>query len=145
MTHRFVDLMANVDWPEADILNRTEAEIASVFPPTRFAILQRKVMGAQLGAYTLTLEEQAELSEYQLVCYHAGEAANLARADITLLREAWAVENAQDALAALPEPPIEGEDPYAAERAAYQAVIAAADQATLDLVALRNPPEEPPP
>lgn len=97
----FVDLMADLDWSDMDIKNRTEAVIASEFPPVDYAILSRKVDGTRFG-YVLTDAEQAQLSLYQQIAYQAGAEADAARADMELLRAAWRVEQG-DAEGATPE------------------------------------------
>lgn len=139
MSHSFVDLMADHDWSEADIKNRTEAVIASAFPPVEFSILQRKVQGQSFG-YVLTPEEQAQLARYQEVSYQAGLMADQAREDMELLRATKQIEAVMRELATL-----EPEDP---RRPELQAQLDAADPRTLMLVSLRNPPapaEEPAP
>lgn len=90
----FIDLMADYDWSDADIKNRTEAMIATVFPPVDAAILSRKVDGTRYG-YVLTPDEQAQLTLYQQVAAQAGQAADAARADMALLRKVWAVERGE--------------------------------------------------
>lgn len=147
----FINLMASDLWSEADIINRTEAMIASEFPPAAVAILNRKATGAALGQYTLTADEAAELARYAQVSEAARAAGNAARADMALLHEVLAVEAAQRRLEqASVQAVTEGDPPVmtnraevdadAAERMAAQAVVDAASVAALDLVALRNPP-----
>lgn len=154
----FIDMMANDVWSEADIVNRTEAMIRSGYPPNVEAIINRKATGAALGQYVLSADEQAEIAAYSATSEAARQAGNAARADMALLRKVLDHEAAQRRLAlpAVTEPAtatgtdengeaIEVANPAIAqdeaERAAAQAVIDAADQATLDLVTLRNPPE----
>lgn len=137
----FIDLMADLHWSDTDIVNRTEAMIASKFPD--IAILQRKVQGQMLGQYTLTPVEQAELQAYAAASFTAGALANEARADMALLRQVFAVESAQRKLDALSPIPAEGDDPDAEARSAAQAVIDGASEDVMRLVeqraALRTP------
>lgn len=88
----FINLLASHTWSEADIVNRTEALIATEFPANAVAILNRKVTAATIGAYTLTEEEQAEVARYAQVCTDAAIEGNAARADMALLAEVLAVE-----------------------------------------------------
>lgn len=151
----FVDLLASDVWSEADIVNRTEAMIASEFPPAAAAILNRKVTGQTLGQYTLTADEQVELARYAAVSEAARAAGEAARDDMALLQSALEVEAAQRRLAlpvfdgpATVSMEIDGmvvEEPNPAvqqdadERTAAQAVISGATSTTMDLVALRSP------
>ena len=80
----FIDMTKSDVWSEDDIINRTEAIIANKFPKHRLDILSRKVQGQGMG-YVLTVQEQADLVEYQTVCYMAGTEADAARADMALL------------------------------------------------------------
>jgi hypothetical protein len=128
----FIDLMANDNWSDADIVRRTEAILSSQFPNSQ--ILQRKVQGQMLGQYTLTADEQAQLQAYAAASFAAGADADQARADMDLLRRTWAVEAAQTRLA---QPVVDGDDQDAAERAAAQAVIDAATPDALALAAQR--------
>lgn len=104
----FVDLMASHVWTDADITARTEAMIAQAFPAEQAAILQRKMIGAAAGMYSLTTDEQAELQRYAQVSEYARQAGVAARADMAVLaevlaREAW--HRAQDAQQDAGEPP----------------------------------------
>ena len=121
----FVNLMADDDWSDQDIINRTEAVIGAEFPPTVFAILQRKVQGQMMG-YVLTVVEQAQLAHYVAVSYAAGMLADQARVDMELLRHIWRVEAAQRALAV---------DPNGEGAAEHQAVI---DTAPEDVMLIVN-------
>jgi len=88
----FINLMADDCWSEADIVNRTEAMIASVFPASEQVILNRKVTAAAIGAYTLTTAEQDEVAQFNALCMQARQAGLDARADMTLLTQALACE-----------------------------------------------------
>lgn len=113
----FVDLMADHDWSEEDIKNRTEAMIGAEFPPVDFAILLRKLQGTAFG-YVLTPQEQGELAHYQATAYAAGVMADAARADMALLRDAWRVEQGD----------IEGASPEALQLAADRAAARGEEQ-----------------
>lgn len=153
----FINLMANDVWSDADITNRTEAMVRSEFSATTEGIINRKVSGAGLGAYTLTLADQAEIGYFAQVTQAAAMAGMAAKADMILLQSALDYEAAQERLAQLPitEPATvtitdtdgattEAPNPAIAadaeERAAAQAVLDAVFVYTLELVALRNPP-----
>jgi len=99
----FIDLMANDDWSDADILSRTEAMIRAEFSADREFILNRKVSGSLLGQYALALDEQAELAGFAALTNAARSAGIQAKADMALLRETWAVEAAQAAFLTDPE------------------------------------------
>jgi hypothetical protein len=129
----FINLMANDDWSDVDIVRRTEAIIASQFP--NIQILQRKVQGQMLGQYTLTADEQAQLQSYAAASFAAGTDADQARADMALLRRTWAVEAAQARLAQPVADPADDQD--TAERAAAQAVLDAAAPDALALASQR--------
>jgi hypothetical protein len=90
----FVNVLGSDLWSEADIVNRTESMIASYFPPNTTAILNRKVIGAATGRYTLSADEQAELDHYNTVCLAASAAGNAARADMARLQSALDYEHA---------------------------------------------------
>jgi hypothetical protein len=133
----FIDLMASDVWSEYDILNRTEAMIASAFPRARYAILDRKFKGALAGhPEVMDAPAQAELQEYESISFQAGAMADAARADMALLNRVLAVEAAQRRLL---EAAIDGDEADAASRAAAQSVVDAADPQTLALVAQRIP------
>ncbi len=97
----FVNMMANDDWSDADIKNRTEAMIAEQFSPVDYAILLRKVQGQAQG-YVLTADDQAQLDRYKQVSFAAGAEADAARADMALLRDVWHAE-ADDTVVPTPE------------------------------------------
>ncbi|HJV51408.1 MAG TPA: hypothetical protein VJ652_08115 [Noviherbaspirillum sp.] len=143
---RFVNLMGNDVWSEADIVNRTESMIRSQFSDQAVAIINRKATGASLGQYTMTAEEQDELSRYAQVCEEARQAGIAARADMAHLQAALDVEAAQCRLAlpafdgpaflddGAPNPAAQAD---VDERSAAQAVIDGAAPETLKLVAAR--------
>jgi hypothetical protein len=134
----FIDLMASDVWSEADIVNRTEALIASAFPQPRYAILDRKFKGALAGhPEVMDAEAQAELLEYQTISFQAGALADAARADMALLLQAMAVETAQRRLAQ--DPVADDAQDQAARDEAKQTIDAATPEVAA-LVALRAPP-----
>lgn len=136
-----VNLMANDVWSDADITRRTEAMVRSEFSSDAEAILNRKVSGALLGAYTMTTEDGAEVQRFNAVTLAASMAGVAARADMALLASAMAVEALQQALDALPDDE-ENQD----QRDALQAEIDTADvdvqQLVLDRSEARNPVAE---
>ena len=150
--------MASHVWSEADIVNRTEAMVRSVFNAQAEDILSRKATGALLGQYALTPDEQAELARFA-ACTNAARAAGIAaRADMALLAQVLPIEAAARRLV-LPvvEPIIEGDPPTivnqaavdadAAEREAAMAIVDAASEEALELFSLRaaaQPSEEEP-
>lgn len=109
-----------------EIVNRCEAILASENP--RHEILQRKLlgqflhdMGSPMG-YEMTPGEKVELAGYAMVALDVGALSDAARADAALVNAALDVEAAQNALRALPAAPAWA-DPYAAQRAALQAIV----------------------
>jgi hypothetical protein len=145
----FVNLMVDVRWSEHDIVQRMEAMIREHCSATEELILHRKMLGASINAYDLSAGEQAEIATYAGVCAVAQQAGRDARADMALLTQAFDVEAAQRRLA-LPqvEPILDPEDPALVlnglevfadqeQRTTAQALIDAAAQAVLDLVAAR--------
>lgn len=103
-----VDLMQDVRWTEADVVNRMEAHIHGTYPPAEELILLRKLIGALAGAvlfggqgYRLTPEELQEVMAYQAVCVEAQSLGRQARADMAVLErvldaESGAAELAED-------------------------------------------------
>lgn len=91
----FVDLMADDQWSEADIVRRTEAMIRSEFSAEAETILNRKVSGMVLGIYAPTEAEQAEMGRYQATVEAARVAGNEARADMAILLRVFPLEAAQ--------------------------------------------------
>jgi hypothetical protein len=152
----FINLFGNDRWSEADIVNRTEAMIASEYPPAAAAILNRKVSGAALGQYTLSAAEQADLAHYAQVSNDARAAGDAARADMVKLQAVLDYEQAL-AVIATPAPDVPatvlvmGENQVASmvanpvltahieKIAAAQAVIDGASADALALYSLRNP------
>jgi hypothetical protein len=139
----FVDLMAEHDWSEGDILAYTEQHVRNGFGVEEIPILRDKLLGQMLGTRVLTADEQADMARYEARKLDAGTLAQAARDDMALLRQAWSVEAAQLRLA---RDPVASEadgsnqaavDMDAADRATAQQVIAAAPQSVLDLVAKR--------
>lgn len=142
----FIDLLASYVWSEVDIVSRTEALVRSQISTTDERIINRKLQGAMMGQYTLSVAEQDEVERFARVTQEAQAAGAAARADMVLLQGALDVEAAQRRLAVPPVAPVEegaevsGDGVVdAQERAAAQAVVDAAGPAVLDLVALRNP------
>lgn len=83
----FIDLMASDRWSESDILNRTEAMIASAFPIADQLIMNRKVTAASAGMYQLTDDEKAQVGQFNSVCLAARQAGDEARTDMALLAQ----------------------------------------------------------
>lgn len=138
--NRFINLMGHDVWSEADIVSRTEAMVRSQVSTTDERIINRKMQGAMLGQYTLSAQEQEEVERFARVTHEAQAAGAAARADMALLQGALDVEAAQRRLAQPLGEPTEEVD--SAARAAAQAVVDAASQEVLALVALRNPMPE---
>ena len=151
----FVDLMANDDWSEADIANRTEAMLRSQFSVTDEQVLNRKVTGNMLGIYVLDDDDKAQVAAFAAATLAARDAGVQARADMALLRETWGLEAAMRRLA---QPPVEPElddkgqvsnqaalDADAAERAQAQAAWDAGSADAQALYERRNPPPPPEP
>ena len=163
----FINLMANDIWSDADITRRTEAMLRTEFSQEAETILNRKVLGATLGTYQLTQQEQADMARYNATAQAAQIAGIEARADMALLTYVLAMEAAQlrldqppltnDVAVTLPEllpedqPQEPAKPPYtdeelaadAAERAEAQAVLDAATPEQKALYDLRNPPPAP--
>lgn len=136
--NRFINLMGHDVWSEADIVSRTEAMVRGVVSATDERIINRKLQGAMLGQYTLSIQEQEEVERFARVTHEAQAAGAAARADMALLQGALNVEAAQRRLAQPVADPAEDD----AARAAAQAVVDGASQEVLALVALRNPMPE---
>lgn len=94
----FIDLYDNIDWSEKDITNRTESMIAALVSPDDERILNRKLQAVQLGEYVLDQDDMAEIAVLKDVANKAHMAGIMARADIAILRSAWAVEEAKNVL-----------------------------------------------
>ena len=97
-----INLLANDVWSERDIVSHTEALVHQVTPVLEEMVLNRKVTAAAMGQWTLTAEEQAELSAYSEACLAAHQVGIQMRADMALLNEVLAYEAAMARLA-LPE------------------------------------------
>lgn len=147
----FIDMNANDVWSEQDIVNRTEEIKRNKYSDQEELILNRKVSGMQLGMYTLTASEQAELMDFNATVVQARAAGDAARTDMAALNLAFSVEAAQAALAAIPADGVinPDDDPVvqaamqqsntdlAAQRATQQAIIDGASADTTALVASR--------
>lgn len=138
----FINLLENDVWSEADIINKTEAELHSVCSKTNELILSRKMIGFSLGRMIPTAQEQAELTAYEIAAYQAQQSGIAARADMVRLQAALDYERAHARLA-LPIPQEGDTAADAEERSSAQAIVNAATSETLELVALRNPPVTP--
>ena len=149
----FIDMMADDVWSEQDIINRTESMVRSVMPLADELVLNRKAQGAALGEYTLTPEDQAQMSLLAQAGLAAQQAGIEARADMALLMEVFAVEAAEARLAQpVVEPELDEEgsvinqdaiDADEEERAAAQAVVDAASEEVMGWVEARRPPPPP--
>lgn len=150
----FINLMASDVWSDADITRRTEAMVRSRFPESAELIINRKLQGAALGQYQLSLEEQAEVDAFNEVVFAARQAGDAARADMAVLNEVLTVE---PAFLRLRQPELEPElgeggqvinqdalDQDAADRMAAQALVEGASVQVLDLLMQRNPPQPEP-
>lgn len=126
-------MMANDVWSDADITARTEAMVRSVMSLADELVLNRKVQGAALGQYTLTVQDQADMERLAQAGFAAQQEGIAARADMAMLLQVIKVEAAEKRLS-LPvvEPILEEEgnitnqadlDADAAERAAAELVM----------------------
>lgn len=95
----FIDMMANDIWSDADITNRTEAMVRSEFSLQAEGIINRKVSGAGLGVYALTVADQAEIGRFAMATQTAAMEGVAAKADMLLLQSALDHEAAQTRLA----------------------------------------------
>lgn len=82
----FIDLMSNTVFTDTQITRRTESLVRQKFNQEQEQILNRKAVGAALGSYTLTVEEQQELSSFQSTVENARALGEQARADNNLLQ-----------------------------------------------------------
>jgi hypothetical protein len=153
----FIDLMADVRWSERDISNRMRELIRAAYPDVEWDFIVQKMLGAFVGllpgmepiAYTLSEDEQDEIVALAVVLREVQLAGRAAREDMALLAQTLDAEAAQARLARPQVEPVlsEGEEPAvlnqpeldadAAERAAVQALLDAAPQPVLDLMAAR--------
>lgn len=115
----FVNLMGNDRWTETDIVNRTEAILRSQFSAQEETIINRKVTGQQLGQYTMTAAEQAELSTYSAFVMQAQAEGMSARADAALVHSALDIE---EGAALLADASQQVQD-LVSQRAAYRASL----------------------
>lgn len=146
----FVNLMANDDWSEADIANRTEAILRGQFSVVDEQVLNRKVTGNMLGIYVLDDDDKAQVAAFAAATLAARDAGVQARADMALLRDTWVLEAAMRRLAQpVVEPEVNDEgvvmnqgavDADQAERAAAQATWDAGSEQAKALYEQRNPP-----
>ncbi len=130
-----VNLMADDVWSDGDIINRTEAMVRSEFSVDAEAILNRKVSGALLGAYSMTPEEEAEVMRFNAAVTAASAAGAQARADMALLQHALDAEAAQRRLELPPADPPTEQDGY--ERQAAEAVLEAVTDQVQELLDAR--------
>lgn len=150
----FINLMASDVWTDADITRRTEAMVRSRFTEAAELIINRKLQGAALGQYQLSLEEQAEVAAFNEVVFEARQAGDAARADMAVLNEVLTVE---PAFLRLRQPELEPElgedgqvinqdalDQDAADRLAAQSLVEGSSVQVLDLLMQRNPPQPEP-
>jgi len=154
---RFINLLANDVWSDADIDNRVRSIVAGVVSVERQDELRTIMLGHIAQMRAATASEMGEIILVKTVTEAAADAGRQARADMALLSQAMAYEAAQARLARppfdgpatvmqsagldanqveVPNPAIQADT---AERAAAQAVIDGAPQAVLDLLALRHP------
>jgi hypothetical protein len=122
----FIDLMANDVWSDADITRRTEAMIRTEFSAEAETILNRKALGLAMGNYEPSMQDLMDMARYNSVAMAAQAAGIAARADMALLLQALALEEAQARLDADPTD------------AAAQAVLDGASQEARDLFDLRR-------
>jgi hypothetical protein len=120
-----IDLMADLDWSEADIETRCRAEVASAVTEARQNELRTIMLGHLSGMRTASASELAEVALVKGLVEQAGQDLIQARADMALLRETWAYEQAQQTLLVTPDD------------AQAQGVIAGTSQAAIDLATSR--------
>jgi hypothetical protein len=141
MTTSFINMMADHDWSDADMDNRIRAVLASHVSIERQDELRTIMIGHIAGIRVATPKELGEVALVKTIAEEQGLQIIQARLDMALLRKAFAYEKAQARLA-LPEL---SEEDYiytdrmrdAQERISAQAVLDAAEQEVLDLVAER--------
>jgi hypothetical protein len=130
-----IDLMADLDWSETHMENRCRAEVASIVPEARQNELRTIMLGHLAGMRAATESELAEIDLVKSLVEQAGQDLIQARADMALLREAWAVEAARATLA---QPIADGDAVDGSERTAAQAVLDGASADALALAAKRT-------
>ena len=146
----FVDLMQNNTWSDYDITNYTEAVIASEFSQTTQNILNRKLTGSLLNSYTLTPEDDLEVTRFKEVSYAAQLQGQQAKKDMELLAQILPVERAFQRLQQPVQELIKTETDDVAtnqaevdldiqERSAAQVTLDSATAEVMDWVTKRNP------
>jgi hypothetical protein len=120
-----IDLMADLDWSEADMETRCRSEVASEVPDARQNELRTIMLGHLSGMRPASESELAEVALVKALVEQAGQDLIQARADMALLRETWAYEQAQQTLLVTPDD------------AQAQGVVAGTSQAAIDLAASR--------
>jgi hypothetical protein len=153
----YVDLLSDERWTEQMHVARVDLQTQDGLLLVRERVLTRRSIafafyllsqmlpaGAardQVAQFGRPLSASA-LAELTAAAQHLDDMDALAaqaRADGALLNSALDYEDARAGLAALPAAPTDGSaDPDADQRAALQAVLAAATRPTLDLVAQRD-------
>ena len=88
----FVNLMASDIWSDSDITTRTEAIITSQWSDQDQTILSRKSIGASLGQYKLTKEDQYALAAFGETSIKVRSEGQDARKDMALLRNVLLIE-----------------------------------------------------
>lgn len=146
----FIDLMGDDVWSDADIANRVDTMVTSSFPDRH--ILERDelfVKGGHGGPPDGEVDfrkpdEKVRFDAYVQKSKDMRALFEEAKADMDLLREAMAVEDAYNALKEIPLDDAEA-------RAPYIEIIENASQEARDLAAMRiaehepEPPTEPEP
>lgn len=145
----FINLFSNEIWSDQDITNRTEAMVRSVVSLQDELVLNRKIQGANLGQYTLTQDDQAQMELLAQAGFNAQQEGINARNDMKLLLKVLEYEKAKNRLSlSIIEPILDEEnniinqeeiDNDTQERSSAQFVIDKSDQETVDLYNLRNP------
>lgn len=159
---RFINLMANDVWTEADLMNRMRAMVGAVSSPERQHDLQTIMIGHIAQMRAATASELAEIMAIKLATESAGEAVLQARLDMALLHDVRAFELAKlrltlpvveavysaapvsiDPDAPPAEPTVTNQsaiDTDGVERLTAQVVVDAATPEALALSVLRYPP-----
>lgn len=102
----FINMLENDLWTDAEIANKADDLIHETFPIIQETILNRKVLGSQLGEWTLTEEDLAEQDRYRKVCEDAALMSDEAKADNLLLRRILEVEPSYQLVKSPPISPI---------------------------------------
>lgn len=150
----FINLLENYIWTDQDITNRTEDMIRSIVSLQDELVLNRKIQGFNLGQYTLTPEDQAQMAILAQAGFAAQQEGIAARKDMKLLLKVMEYEKAKQRLLLPVVEPILDEggnvinqeeiDTDLEERNAVQNIIDNADQEVINLYDLRNPVIETP-